>query len=119
MGVSGFGRPGAMEQSGMTKRVRFSYRAISRSSFAGVFPSVCARLYVVSVDRSYAATAFESRCLIWNTYMGMPLVQITSTCVAELRVGTFGSESTIPFITTPGIPRILYQSHMVSNAILI
>lgn len=29
-GVSGFGRPGTAEQSGMTKRVRFSYNANSR-----------------------------------------------------------------------------------------
>lgn len=37
-GVSGLGRPGTAEQSGSTKRVRFSYRANSRSVLDGAGP---------------------------------------------------------------------------------
>ena len=37
-GVSGFGRPGTAEQSGITKRVRFSYSAKSRSMREGEGP---------------------------------------------------------------------------------
>lgn len=38
IGVSGFGRPGTAEQRGMTKRIRFSYSAKSRSILGGVAP---------------------------------------------------------------------------------
>lgn len=37
-GVSGFGLPGTEEQRGMTKRVRFSYNAKSRSILEGDGP---------------------------------------------------------------------------------
>lgn len=67
IGVAGCGRSVHSEDSGCTNLVRFSYSANKRSSFAGVFPSVFALLYVVSVDFSYLATAWESRCRIWYT----------------------------------------------------
>lgn len=38
-GVSGLGLPGTAEQSGMTNRVRFSYKANSRNIFEGDGPT--------------------------------------------------------------------------------
>ena len=38
-GVSGLGLPGTAEQSGMTNRVRFSYKAKSRNIFEGDGPT--------------------------------------------------------------------------------
>lgn len=40
MGVSGCSRSVHSDDSGWTKRVRFSYSANRRRSFGGVFPSV-------------------------------------------------------------------------------
>jgi hypothetical protein len=67
MGVSWCGRSGRFVHSGWAKRVRFSYRANSRSSLGGVFPSVSAWLVkVLAAAFSLLETVLESRCLISN-----------------------------------------------------
>ena len=43
----------------MIKRVRFSYRAKSRSIFVG---TLCDIVGPLAIDRSYAAIFLESRC---------------------------------------------------------
>ena len=67
MGVRGYSRSVSAVHSGMTKRVRFSYKANNRSNFAGVFPSVSTLALVLSADFSYAAIVFEFRCLTSKT----------------------------------------------------
>ena len=63
MGVRGNSRSVSAVHSGITKRVRFSYKANNRSSFPDVFPSVSALVLVLIADFSYAAMVFEFRCL--------------------------------------------------------
>lgn len=55
-GVSGFGLPGTAEHNGITKRVRFSYSANSRSILEGEGPFT----FDLEVAEEYATIFFES-----------------------------------------------------------
>ena len=55
-GVSGLGRPGTEEHNGMTKRVRFSYKANSRSMREGDGPFT----FDFDVAEEYAIIFLES-----------------------------------------------------------
>ena len=56
MGVSGLGLPGTAEHNGITKRVRFSYKANSRSILEGDGPS----FFDFEVEEEYAIIFLES-----------------------------------------------------------